>query len=410
LVSEFDVLILGGSFAGIEVAYQLARYGEGVPPSIAVVDRLAEHAYIPLVHERLCRRLASQPCVLETGAYIRSLPGAEFVQDEIVGFDPATLEVEVASGARLRGRTVVVALGSVAEPPRSLAGAELIHTYKFEAGFRRTAAALGDVLTREGGEPSIAVVGGGVSGVELAGELADLRRMRPDGWRIPRVTLVDGGARLLSHMPERVGARALAALTDQGVDVRLRCRVRAAHPEGLSLLESGRADAQEPVELPADLVVWAAGIRPAPILAVMGLPRTSEGWLEVGPTLQSFPSEGPPRSAIFACGDAVRVVGGKGPWPTMQRAIECIWQAKVVARNVLATLQTRREDGPPRMRPHRLRRTFFYGVSLGRESLVVYDRSYVNVRGVNHEFRRWLMRRYFARYAPRPLPLLGPPT
>ena len=112
-------------------------------------------------------------------------------------------------------------------------------------------------------------------------------------------------------------------------------------------------------------------------------------------------TERPPE--IFACGDAVRVFGGDGRWNTMQRAIECLWQAKVVARNLatLAACPPEYPKGVPPPRPHALRERFFYGVSLGSQSLVVYGGLRVNLPGVNVWFRRWLMRQYFARYAPR---------
>jgi NADH:ubiquinone reductase (H+-translocating) len=156
------------------------------------------------------------------------------------------------------------------------------------------------------------------------------------------------------------------------------------------------------------MALWAGGVQPAPVLAHLGLPRTDEGWLTVGPTLQCFPTVVPYRKGsaspdVFACGDAVRVIGGTGPWPTMQRAIECLWQAKVVARNLatLAECAPGYPDGVPPLRPHVLRERFAYGVSLGARSLVVYGAARVDLPGVNAWFRRWLMRQYFARYAPR---------
>ena len=99
----------------------------------------------------------------------------------------------------------------------------------------------------------------------------------------------------------------------------------------------------------------------------------------------------------------LRVIGGQGQWPTMQRAIECLWQAKVVARNIvtLAAQPAEYPQGVPPLVPHVLRPTFAYGVSLGRHSLVVYGAARVDVPVVNVWFRRWLMRQYFARYAPR---------
>lgn len=401
MAAETDVLILGASFAGIEVLYQLVRFSEGQPPRVTVVDRMARHGYIPLVQERLVGRLPLGDSELDTAAYVRSVPEATFVEEEVVAFDVARKTATLASGAEIRGRCVVVALGSAAEPPPDLPGGGRLRSYKFGAEFEATRAALDDVLGGSEERPTIAVVGGGVSGVEMAGELADLRRARPEGWRVPEVVLVCGSERLVPGMPEVIAERCRRSLVAQGVAVRLGARVEAVHDGGLSLQEC-RDEVSDRVELPAALSLWSAGVRPSSILPVLGLPLTAEGWLRVGPTLQCFPDAGAPKGEIFACGDAVRVVGGTGEWPTMQRAIECLWQAKVVARNLLALLRQPAGDsqGWPSLRPHRLRRDFFYGVSLGRDSLVVYGRHALNVRGVNHAFRRWLMRQYFARYAP----------
>ncbi|MEX1363640.1 MAG: FAD-dependent oxidoreductase [Nannocystaceae bacterium] len=395
-----DVLVLGASFAGIEVVLQLQRRLPR-PLRITVVDRQEQHGYIPLVHERLCGRIPGPDTELPTARFVRSLPGAEFVCDEVVAFDPERKEVTLGSGKRIRARFVVVALGSVLAPPPSLPGGQHLGRAKLGAGVQGVQARLDAVLQQEPGStpPVVVVVGGGISGVELAGELAALRRHRPDGWQAPAVTLVAGSARLLPELAEGVGRVATAALVEQGVELRLGTRVAEAEAEAVLL----RRDAGTPERLPCALALWAGGIGPAPILAQLGLPRTDDGWLAVGPTLQCFATATPTRPDIFACGDAVRVVGGDGVWPTMQRAIECLWQAKVVARNLvtLAACPPRYPDGVPALRPHVLRPRFAYGVSLGQRSLVVYGRARLDLPAINTWFRRWLMRRYFARYAPR---------
>jgi NADH dehydrogenase len=162
----------------------------------------------------------------------------------------------------------------------------------------------------------------------------------------------------------------------------------------------------ETVEVPASMALWAAGLRPAPILEKLGLPLTDDGWLSVGPTLQCFATPTPTHPTILACGDAVRIMGGDGRWPTMQRAIEAIWQAKVIAANALTLLAepSRFPDGVPPLRPHRLRESFFFGLSVGRKSYVAYRGLLLDLPAVNRWFRRWLMRQYFARYEPLPGP------
>lgn len=399
--SETDgaILILGASFAGVEVVYQLVRAFDGKPPPIVVVDRQAEHGYLPLVQERLCGVLDPVESRLATRAFIESVPGARFVQGEVESFDAATKTVTLGDGSTESGRFVVVALGSGFEAPDGIEGAEQVLGYKGEGDFSRAHEALRALLQGADAQPEVLVVGGGISGCELAGELAALADTRPSGWAAPKVRLVSSASSLIQGRGARISSKAHAALEAQGVSIDVSSRVRCV-VDGEVELESGG----EPSRVPADLVLWAGGIRPASILDQLGLPRTDAGWLAVGPTLQCFADAQMTQPDIFACGDAVRVCGGDGQWPTMQRAIECIWQAKLVARNVAALHEQPADygDGVPALQPHTLRSEFFYGLSLGARSMVLYRGIGLDLPGVGHRFRRWLMRQYFARYAPLP--------
>ena len=390
-----DVLILGASFAGIEVYHQLRRSRAGRGLAITLVDRQDAHGYIPLCQERLVERLAPERSVLPTARCVAGDARARYLVDSVEGLDGD--EARLASGARVRGRFVVVALGSQLAPPPALPGGERLLGYKFSAEFadgrRRLAALLTSVPAGAPG-PRVAVIGGGVSGVELAGELAHLARVRPAGWAAPQVTLVDSGERLLRGLCERAARQSARALRAQGVDLRLNTRVLAVDADGLEL-----HTAAGPERLPCAAAFWAGGVRPVPALARLDLPRTPAGWLAVGPTLQCFPGPSA-RPEVFACGDAVRVVGGTGEWPTMQRAIECLWQAKVVARNILRLAARRPGDprGPASLRPHRLVADFPYGVSVGARSLIAYGPLSLDFGALGVWFRRFLMRQYFARY------------
>lgn len=382
-----DVLILGASFAGIELYHQLRRHRAGRRLTITIVDRQASHGYIPLCQERLILRLPPARSELATQRCVHA-PGARYLVDEVVGLDPRLHEVLLASGTRLRARFIVVALGSDLAPPPSLPGREHLLGYKLAHEFAATQTRLLATLQRPA---HLVVIGGGISGVELAGELAHLARTHPPGTHPPKVTLVDAGERLLRNLTERAGRMAARKLAAQGVSLRLRTRVLAVG-EGALQLHAGDG---EPETVAHDLTFWAGGVRPAPVLAQLDLPRTPAGWLAVGPTLQCFPDR--PTSPIFACGDAVRVVGGTGEWPTMQRAIECLWQAKVVAHNLLALITT--PDGRHAvLRPHTLTADFPHGVSVGAASMIVYGRLAVELGPVGVWFRRFLMRQYFRRY------------
>lgn len=395
-----DVLVLGASFAGIELVHQLRRRSAGRKLAITVVDRQPEHPYIPLVQERLVGRLDPATSVLPTRRDVEARPRSRYVVGEVRGFDPERKEVTLASGERLRGRFVVVALGSVLAPPPACEGGERFVGYKFAGEFNEATERLGALLGPEGeaGErPAIVVVGGGISGVELAGELGRLARVRPPGWRAPQVTLVHGGERLLPHLCARAGRKAERHLLAQGVALRLRSRLVRLSAGTASI----RAAQGEVEDVPCDMAFWSGGLRPPGVLGALGLPLTEAGWLAVGPTLQCFATPMPTRPDIFAIGDAVRVQSATGEWPTMQRAIECIWQAGLTAKNILklAAAPPDYPRGVPPLLPHTLREDFPHGVSIGDKSLVVYGRLVLDAAAVSIWFRRFLMRQYLARYA-----------
>jgi NADH dehydrogenase len=401
-----DVLILGASLLGVELVFRLRRQLATARLSLLVVDRRATHGYIPLCHELLSRRLRPEHATLDTRRYVELRPGDRYVQGEVTSLDRETNVVTLADGRRLKGRFVVVALGSEVTPPPSLPGADGMERVKFAEDVERATLRIDDAIAsfvdgaaagvQRGDEspatkPRLVVVGGGITGVELAGELAHeakLRRADPSRGKTFEVALVHGGSRLLPDLRPRAARLALDALARQGVEVRMSTRL--VHVEASRVLVD-RAGARE--SLACALAFWAGGIRPAPILADLGLPQTEDGWLAVGPT----PT--PTHPTIFAGGDAVRIEGGEGRWRTMQRAIECLWQAKTLAKQLatLAAWDGALDDVPPLV-PHRTWEDFPHGVSIGARSLIVYGRLSADLRGFGVWFRRFLMRQYLARY------------
>jgi len=400
--SEFDVLVLGASLLGVEFVHQLRRRRGGDRLRLCVVDRQSTHAYIPLIQERLTDRIDPASAVLDTKAFVESVPRDVFVEASVTSFDPSTRTAYLDDGTEVRARFVVLALGSEVRPPPLLDGGPEALSVKFGAQLEAARERI-DVLIERGLSqpaglgPRIVVVGGGISGVELAGELAVLRN-RHDAPPF-ELTLVQGASRLLPHLTPRAGQRAASILEAQGLDLRTRTRLTGVAPEGLTLVDR-TGGAEQVLEMETDLVLWAGGVRPANVLAHLGVPRTDDGWLAVGPTLQPYPGEPEPRGAVFVGGDAARIIGGEGEWPTMQRAIEAIWQAKSLALNVLRCVGAESEgDGMlPPLRPHDTWFDFAHGVSLGARSLVVWGPLVLDLGDLNVRFRRWLMHRYMARY------------
>jgi NADH dehydrogenase len=393
---DADLLILGASFVGVELLRLLRKDRRGRKLEIIVVDRQRSHPYIPLGHELLTERMpygVAGNTELETASYACGLK-VRWVEAELIGFEPGAHKATMADGRSFSGRFVVVGLGSEVRAPASLPGGERMLAYKSKAQFERARAELQRVLVGEGEPPSVLVVGGGISGVEIAGELAHLGATRPPGWRAPKLVMVHGGDRLLPGLTLRAGLAAADALRAQGVELLLGTRVVSISGDVATI----RGPEGER-EIPCALGFWGGGLQPPPVIAALGLPRTEDGWLRVGPTLQCV-SDSTDCPELFAGGDVARVYGGDGRWPTMQRAIEGIFAAKTIATNILTLARhpVGYPDGVPPLMPHRLWSDFPHGVSVGGRSLIVYGRLVFPLAGFNVWFRRFLMRQYMRRY------------
>src|SRR5437867_743555 len=131
---------------------------------------------------------------------------------------------------------------------------------------------------------TIVVVGGGPTGVEVAGALAELRRhVLPRDYpelhvSLTRVILLEAGATLLAGMDKGMGANALTKLKELGVDVRLRAAVTDANEHGVTLSSGETID--------AGTVVWVAGLRASPLAEAMPGSKAGGGRLIVDETLR----------------------------------------------------------------------------------------------------------------------------
>ncbi len=402
-VTKSDILVLGGSFLGIELVRRLRLDARGRALSVRVIDRQSVHPYIPLGHELACERMpmVESRTILPTARYIESLASTSWIQGEIVGMDPSTRTVTLAGERAYQARAIVVALGSELRAPTLLPGAERLLGYKSEVDLDHAHRALEQLLGGRDGRgvaPTVLVVGGGITGVEIAGELAYLSRKRPKGWAAPKVVMVHSGSRLLPGLTERAGRKALAGLRRQGVEVLLEARLSEI-VDGHARVR--RVDGEERT-FACELGFWAGGLQPPGVIEQLGLQRDVLGWLRVDPYLRCVDAPG-----VFAAGDVARIYDDPSDpsalaWPNMQRAIEAIFAAKTLARNVVATLDGEQSVADEsRLRRHPLWTDFPHGVSAGACSLLVYGPIVVPTHRINTWFRRFLMRQYMRRYRVR---------
>jgi NADH dehydrogenase len=184
---------------------------------------------------------------------------------------------------------------------------------------------------------NIVVIGGGATGVEMAGSLVELSRhvLRRDFRRIDptqaRIILLEGGSRLLPAMPEKLSEYTRKTLEQMGVEVRLNATVKSiSHHQ----IETNHGT------LEAANIIWAAGVKANPLLAKLGIPSDPQGRVEVLPNL-SLP--GYPN--IFAIGDNARV-----PWKD-KKLVPGVSPAAMqmgahAAQEILAQMENRTRQKP----------------------------------------------------------------
>ncbi len=275
------VVIVGAGFAGLEAA----RLLRGRPLQVSVVDPAATFSWMPNLHEVLSDRKTPAMLSLPRHDLVRRW-GHTAVPERALHIDPRAQEVHLGSGRRLAYDIAIVATGgrsAIAEVP-----ALAIHSHSLRSvdDAHRIRERL-RTLESSGRDHHVVVAGGGFVGVEVVGELLRARVARR------RITLVDGGPRLMAGTPRSLHRALSRQLARAGVDVRLGDGITAIEPERVVLRSSGA--------LPADLTIEALGLGPSPLLAASGLSTTS-GWGAVGPTLQS-----PMHDNVFVVGDGAAV-------------------------------------------------------------------------------------------------------
>lgn len=326
------VVIVGAGFGGLAATRALAD----TAVDVLVIDRQNYHAFLPLLYQVATSGLSAQDMTHPVRSILRSIPNARFRMGAVEAIDPAARTVTTDGGARIPYDFLLIAAGSETEH----FGNQSVEQWAFGLHHVDDAIALRNhVLTclERAAESEDAnqretllgfvLVGGGPTGVELAGMLAELRRHVvprdfPGLAAAMRVVLLEGRDRLLGAFPEPLTRRALEQVRELGVEVRLDTLVASVDESGVTLASGER--------LSAATVVWAAGIRGASLGARLGVPLGRGGRVPVEPTLALAG-----RPELFAIGDCALVRGDEALPQVAQVAMQ---QGRCVARNVQRAL------------------------------------------------------------------------
>jgi len=340
------VVIVGAGFGGLAAARGLAA----APVEVTVIDRRNYHLFQPLLYQVATAALSPADIAWPIRSILARQKNAQVLMGEVVGVDRERRQVTIGGAGGNRGKgtrtlaydTLVLATGArgayfghdgwAAHAPslKTIADATAIRRHILTA-FERAE-------TSEGADErarllTFAVIGGGPTGVELAGSLAELARkalardFRAIDPAAARIVLIEAGPRLLPAFREHLSAYAKATLARLGVEVMTETAVADCTAEGVTLSD-GRV-------LAAATVLWAAGVAASPAGAWTGAATDTAGRIGVGPDL-ALPGDG----RVFAIGDTAAVIGPDGaPLPGIAPVAK--QQGKYVAKVIRARLAGR---------------------------------------------------------------------
>ena len=298
------VLILGAGFAGLHAAKALAK----LPVDITVIDRRNHHTFQPLLYQVALAVLSPADIATPIRGILRKSKNVEVLMDEAVSFDTQRRRVFMKSGAEMGYDYLVVATGSTHSYFGHDAWAQNapgLKTVEDATEIRRRVLLAFELAERQmletGSHPPLnfVVIGGGPTGVELAGSISDISKlyMRHDFRHIDptkaRVLILEGGPRILAAYPEDLSRKAVEQLNDLGVEVHTGTQVTDVQP-GYVMIGDRRLDAV--------VTLWAAGVQASPLGKLLGVETDRRGCVLVNETLN--PAGHP---EIFVCGDLAHV-------------------------------------------------------------------------------------------------------
>jgi NADH:ubiquinone reductase (H+-translocating) len=331
---RLQVVIVGGGFAGVGCAKRLAGH-EGV--DVMLLDRNNYHQFQPLLYQVATSQIASSSIAFSLRKLFRRHPNIRVKMAEVAELDPATRTVTTTDGRRFTGDVVVLAAGSRPNFFHT-AGADR-HAFPLyslsDAGRLRSRilgvfeAADNDPRRVEQGALTFVIVGGGPTGVEMAGALADLVRQTMTAEyhdldvAAAEIHLVDLGDALLGPFSDKAHHYVSEVLARKGVHVHLGVAVKEVGPGHVTLSDGSTIRTR--------CVVWGGGIMAPLVAAADDLPHGHGGRIEVRPDLTVDGASG-----VYAVGDVANIPG-RGGRALPQLGSVAMQSGAWAAKNILAT-------------------------------------------------------------------------
>lgn len=344
------VVIVGCGFGGLEATKEL----DGAPVRVTLVDRSNHHLFQPLLYQVATAGLSAPAIAAPIRHMRRHQRNLTVLMAEVTSIDKAAREVRLGDGQVLRYDHLIVAAGAThsyfgndqwqthAPGLKTLADAFRLRARLLSA-FERA-----ELLpTPEARAPwlNFIVIGGGPTGVEMAGTLAEIARhtLRDEFRRIDpgqaQVLLIEGSERVLAAFKPEQSAQAKAQLERLGVQVRVNCRVVGIDEDGVDLQTPGGGRER----IASRTKVWAAGVAASPLARTLDVPLDRAGRVIVDGHMNI-----PGHAEVYVVGDmaaaqSLEKDGSHKPVPGVSPGAK--QAGRHAARQILARMQGRSE--PP---------------------------------------------------------------
>ncbi|WP_369045408.1 NAD(P)/FAD-dependent oxidoreductase [Sinomonas sp. P10A9] len=325
---NYEVIVVGGGFAGVAAARTLGRKGVRV----LLIDKNPYHQFQPLLYQVATVQLGVSEVARSLRDIFRGQPNVRVVVAEVTGVDVGAKRVTTSDGKSYEGRFLILASGAEANFFNT-PGAEVTYPLYSVDDAVSLGGTLSNVLETadradDGTEIHFVVIGAGPTGVETAGALAETVKYVLSDYFSPRlasrchVHLVDMVPNVLNVFSDKSKEYAGRRLAAMGVQLHLGTPVAEIARDKV-LLKDG-------TEIPASLVVWAGGLKAGPVVAGSGLPQGRGGRIDVNPDLTAPGVEG-----VYVLGDAANMTDAKGN--QLPQLGSCALQAGTwAAKNILA--------------------------------------------------------------------------
>jgi NADH dehydrogenase len=329
------VVIIGGGFGGLYAAKALSN--EAV--EVTLVDRKNHHTFQPLLYQVALAVLSPGEIASPLRHILRKARNVQILLGEVTGFDTAAGRVKMRDGAELDYDYLIVAAGArhaYFGHDEWEADAPGLKTIEDAVEIRRRLLLAFEKAEREAfltgrQEPvTFAVIGGGPTGVELAGAIADLARLalakdfKAIDTTKARVRLYEGASRVLGTFSEESSGRAKRQLMELGVEVCTDSMVTAVEPGRIKVLDQWIATA---------VTLWATGVAASPVGKELGVKTDRAGRVLIEPDLSV-----PGHRRLFVIGDMSALTGENGK-PVPGLAAAATQQGKAAAENILRDLR-----------------------------------------------------------------------